>query len=311
MGLSTDYRPDDFANFVGNYSTVESIQKKLDKDDAHVFLITGPSGCGKTTLSRIIARELGALFPDEEPTKSLNYRELDAGDERGIQDIRKLKKNTKLAPIAGAPSRVWLLDEGHSLTKDAQESLLKALEEAKNHVYFIIATTNPEKLKTTLKRRCVHYTLKPVDDGEMLEYLQYIVNERNADVDDEVLEMITESSGGSIGVALSTLSRIIDLEPEDQIDQLQSSEELRTQSIELCRILIKKGKWTSVTKILRGLSQEDPESVRRAVMGYCASILMKEDNPKAYMIMDAFRKPFYDTPKDLLLLAAYESLYSE
>lgn len=312
MPLHTDYRPDAFESFVGSASTVSGIQKKLKgKDPAHVYLITGPSGCGKTTLGRIIGRTVGALLPDEDPEKSLNYREYDSADFRGIDTIRDIRKGLRLSPIGGAKARVWLLDECHQLTKDAQEALLKALEGAKGHVYFVLATTNPEKLKDTLKRRCSEYKVAPVTSDDMMDFLWDIVEWEKKNVPEDILMRIEELAQGSIGKALAILDRVIDLSEEDMKDQLQT-DPTDKQTIDLCRALIKKSKWVTITKIIDGiLKTEEPETARRKILGYCSTILMKEDNSRAYLIMDAFRSPFFDTPKPQFILAAYESLYAE
>lgn len=661
MPLHTDYRPTTFKKFVGSETTVKSIQDKLKKEDhPHVYLITGPSGCGKTTLSRIIARQIGALLKDEDPTKSMNYREYDSADFRGIDTIRDIRKNIKLSPIGGASARLWLLDECfakgslvntphglfpiekiqpfdqvyslagldtvekvfqnkvdvsrvmrlkfnngvatycsdshefftdrgwvfakdltpedfifsfssdilskeksdinllgmndenektlqilreadqllsqspkeisesilqqkllgetqthsnrvpkktiwgsgkektinvqntdkpngtwespitekfqkdekiqsdeqspehnkneeyqkdkwdskymergegrkrethrtsdvisngsglgcgsvgefgeeevrvsnqlqnrhsqqgsfdwggggrtqsqyekeykdrfkkdpnaeflrlenseiyqpgnndesffgvigdteknqgyvifydlqikkhpsyfvngvsvhncHQLTKDAQEALLKALEEAKGHVYFVLATTNPEKLKDTLKRRCAEYKVQPVGESDMIDFLYGIAAEEDKDLPEAVAEKIETLAMGSIGKALSMLDRVIDLKEKDAMNQLEADPEDK-QIIDLCQNLIKKAKWTVIAKIIDSLTKtQEPESIRRAVLGYCSAILMKGENSRAYLIMDAFRNPFYDTPKPQLILAAYESLYAE
>lgn len=312
MPLHTDYRPTTFKKFLGSHTTVKSIQDKLKKEDhPHVYLITGPSGCGKTTLSRIIARQVGALLQDEDPTKAMNYREYDSADFRGIDTIRDIRKNVKLSPIGGASARLWLLDECHQLTKDAQEALLKALEEAKGHVYFVLATTNPEKLKDTLKRRCAEYKVQPVGESDMIDFLYGIAAEEDKDLPEAVAEKIETLAMGSIGKALSMLDRVIDLKEKDAMNQLEADPEDK-QIIDLCQNLIKKAKWTVIAKIIDSLTKtQEPESIRRAVLGYCSAILMKGENSRAYLIMDAFRNPFYDTPKPQLVLAAYESLYSE
>lgn len=312
MPLHTDYRPENFDEFEGNAGVVKSLGMKLKKKGhPHVYLITGPSGCGKTTLSRIIAKEVGALLEGEEPTKSRNYREMDSADFRGIDSIRDIRKNQNFAPIGGAKSRLWLLDECHQLTKDAQEALLKALEEAHGHVYFVLATTEPEKLKDTLKRRCTNYTLAPLPDDDLVDYLQWVCEEESKEVPEKSLRIIAEQAQGSVGKALGILERVIDLEPREMEEQLLISEELEAVAKELCQALVKKVKWSGIAKILTGLKNQDPEKVRRAVLGYCSSILLKKDDPKSYLIMDAFRKPFYDTPRAQLILAAYDSLYSE
>lgn len=312
MPLAKDYRPESLKDFVGSKNVVRALKSKITaKHRPHVFLFTGPSGCGKTTLARILAYHFKALLRDELPGQSMDYTELDAADFRGIDTIRSLRRQMNNKPMR-QPCKLYLLDECHQLTRDAQEALLKALEETPKHIYFVLATTNPEKLKLTLKRRCAHFDLKPLTDKEMFEFLTYIVEEEDKDVPKRILKMLHQESLGSPGVALSLLETIIDLKPKQMMKQVKKAAREKNAAIDLCRSIIKKERWAEIASILRGLknNSQNPESVRRAVLAYCASILLKEENGRAYLIMDAFRDPFYDTPWESLILACYEALYS-
>lgn len=306
MPLHLDYRPERFADFVGSLTTVRSLRAKLDSDDCpHAFLLTGPSGCGKTTLARIIAHKLNA--------GDHNFTEMDSASFRGIDTIRTLRNNMLLAPVGNSDARVWLLDECHQLTKDSQEALLKALEDAPSHVYFILATTDPQKLKDTLKRRCAHYTVTPLKDDEILDYLQWVAEDQDKQVVEEAIDIILEQSAGSLGKALMLLDTIIDLPPDDQEDSVAEKAETEAVAIDLCRALMGAStKWKQIAQILTGLkaNKEDPERIRRAVLGYCSTILLKGKNPQAYLVMDSFRDGFYDAPMAQLILACYEAMHS-
>jgi hypothetical protein len=105
------------------------------------------------------------------------------------------------------------------------------------------------------------------------------------------------------------LEKIIDMDPADMTAAVEQSARDQTQVIDLCRALIEKQKWGTVTKILKGLAEQEPEGVRQAVLGYCASILLKEDQPQAFLVADSFRKPFWESGgKAGLVLACYEAL---
>lgn len=312
MSLHLSYRPDELNEFLGSETTIKALESKLNSEDRpHSYLITGPSGCGKTTLGRIIARKVGALLEDEDPLNSRNYKEMDSADFRGIDTIRNIRQQIRMSPIGGAQSRAWLLDECHQLTKDAQEALLKALEDTPKHVYFILATTDPDKLKDTLKRRCQHFQVSPFSEDLMEEFLKDIVEAEEKKVPDSVIEQIADSSIGSPGKALVILDKIIDLPSEDMEEEIKSISRQLNQAIDLCRAIIKKEKWTKITKILKDLQKDDAEGIRRMVLKYCASILLKKVDSGAFLIMDAFRDPFYDSPYEKLILACYESRYAE
>lgn len=300
MSLITDYRPEELDEFIGSETTVRIVESKMGvQNKPHAYLITGPSGCGKTTMGRIIASMLGA--------SDFNFEEMDSADFRGIDTIRQIRRNMVKSPIGVNKVRVWLLDECHQLSRDAQEALLKALEDTPDHVFFILCTTDPQKLKETLKRRCLHLVVDRVDDDTIVEYLKEIATEyEEKEVSEYLLEVIAEKSDGSIGRALTLLDSIIDLDKDQAQEELDRKEAEINEAIDLCRALIKGAKWKTVSKILIGLKQSNPEKIRRAVLGYCSTVLLKGDNAQAYVVMDCFRKPFYDAPFPQLIMASYE-----
>lgn len=312
MPLHLDYRPDCFEEMVGNATVLKSIQSKLKTDDHnHSILISGPSGCGKTTLARIIATEVGAFDPEKSIKENHNYQEFDTADFRGIDVVRGLNQAIRYYPTGGAPCRAWLLDECHQLTKDAQEALLKALEEIKDHVYIILATTEPNRLKDTLIRRCHHLILTPLEEENMLDFLGEICEEEEVEIPEEMLDLIIEGCEGSPGKALVTLDSIIDLDREDMEEEIKKTQNNLSVSIDLCRALIGKVPWKKIIVILKGLRNENHELIRRGVLGYCTSILLKEQNPRAFLIASSFADPFYDNPYEQLILASFECLYGE
>ena len=313
MPLHLDYRPDTLEDFVGSENTIKALKAKIKSSDPpHVFLFTGPSGCGKTTLARIIARHFGAIGKDEEPEDSLDYRELDSSQDRGIKTMREIRQSSNYPPMS-KPCKAILLDEVHQVTFDAQEALLKPLEEVPKHVFFFLATTDPQKLKTTLKRRCMHFELDPLTDEEMVDFLKGIVSSEEKRVPAKIIEKVADESLGSPGMALGILDKIIDLPPKEMRKVIERVAAEQNAAIDLCRSIFKKDKWANITSIIRGLknTKEDPERVRRAVLGYCATILLKKESPSAYLVMDAFRNPFYDSPWEQLVLACYESRYAD
>ena len=309
--LPVDYRPESFDQFIGSDISVKALKSKLDKDDPpHSYLLTGPSGCGKTTLGRIAA---ALLINPEDPdiTRNLNYVELDAAS-FGLKDtVRDIRKKMKLAPIGGDKARVWLLDECHKLTPDAQEALLKALEDTPGHVYFILATTEPEKLKITLKRRCMTIEVFPVEEDELTVFLDQIINLEEKPIPAKIIELIVDRSLGSPGIALQHLENMIDLDVEDMEAVVQNYEDIQTKSIDLCRSLIAKEKWNRVLKILNGglLDGTNIEGVRIAVLRYAVSVLRKKDDANAFLIADAFQKPLYNDAKERLVIKCYEAIF--
>lgn len=303
MTLAITYRPRTFEEVVGNSGVVSSIKTILKRDIEAIpksWLLTGPSGCGKTTLARIIAESLGC--------KASDLYELDSADFRGIDAVRAIREQMHYAPMEGA-SRVWILDECHQLTKDAQEALLKALEDTPPHVYFILATTEPQKLKPTLKNRCVGYEVEPVNDKDMIQFLKEIVESEGKKCAEVVLKTIAMNALGSCRAALQLLETVIDLSPAKMRDGVKKAAEKQSAVIDLCRALFNGKPWKVVADIIKRMEGEQPESVRLAVMGYCSSILLNgSEAAQAYIVMDSFKESLFTNGKAGLVLMAYEAM---
>lgn len=299
MTLQIDYRPQTLDDVIGNKETVVSLKTNLlRKDPPHAMLFTGATGTGKTTLARIAARMLGCLQRD--------FCELNASDFRGIDTIRDICHQMKYKPIF-SKNKAWLLDECHKLTLDAQEALLKALEDTPKHVYFLLATTNPEKLKPTLKRRCTPFELELLSIKTIGKYLNKVVHQEKKNVPVDVLKQIAQDSLGSLGIAMMILDKILYLNKEDMLQAAKRTAEQQNEVIELCRALMSKRNWKIVSNVLKGIQQE-PESVRRAVLGYFTAVILNGDNPRAYLIMSCFQNNYFNAGKPGLVMSCYEAV---
>lgn len=315
MSLQTRYRPTQLEELVGNRSikaVLTTMFNRKEENKSHAYLLTGESGCGKTTISRIISSHFGAF--DSRADSNPDYQEINIADFSGIDTARAIRRTLSYAPIKGK-YRVFMMDECHRLTGDAQDALLKNIEEPKSHVIFIFATTNPEKLKTTFKRRCTILKVEPLSDLEVFRELSRIVKKERKRIKEEVLDSIVKNSKGSLGIALSMLDKVIDLKSSKlQLKEIQSIDNLETQVIDLCRCLINdRCKWRDASSILTQLKEQnaDPENIRRVVLGYCSSILLKEDNPKAALVLDCFINHFYDSGFPGLIHACYNVYMGE
>ena len=304
MSLYRKYRPKKLNMLRGrkNRETVNSLRTILNrprKDIPHTYLITGPTGCGKTTIGRIIREKLDCADYD--------YKEVDSADFRGIDTIREIRTQLPYSPMAGR-CRVWLLDECHKLSNDAQNALLKALENPPDHVYFILCTTNPEKLLKTIRGRCLPLQVFLLEEHEISRLLRIIAKKEKKKVKKETIEQIALDSLGHPRNALQLLDKIIDLPLEKQLEAARIVAEQHNRIIELCRALMKKKSWKTISKILKGISSEDPEKIRRSVLGYCNSVLLSSDNALAYLIMEAFEEPMWNIGFPGITLACYRIL---
>ena len=303
MTLPNDYRPEDFGEMIGNEGMIKSLGKMMEREEGrpNCYLFTGPSGCGKTTAALIIKDMMNC--------DDLEFTEVNAADTNGIDLVRQIRKEMGFLPSKGL-CRIWFFDECHRLTVPAQEGLLKAMENPPSHVVLIFATTEPEKLKITFKRRCTAYELEPVSNKMLAEHMIAVLKAEEKKAPKEVIKEIIKNSMGSPGIALGILDKVMELDEDEMLESVEKIAEEESQVIELCRAILNRKSWPVVAKILKGLSSE-PESTRRACLGFCSSVLLGDSeklHANAYLVMDAMRGPFYDTGKPGLTLACYEAL---
>lgn len=298
MSLYLKYRPNSFKHVEGNEEVVQALQDMVKDPEncPHAMLFHGPKGNGKTTLARLVAKELGI--------KGSDLREMDVADFRGIDSVREIRKQSQFKALEG-PRRMWILDEGHQLTRDAQNALLKILEDTPSHVYFAICTTDPQKLLPTVKDRCSQFRVTPLDDKEMARLLFKVCKAEKEKPQKKVIYQIVKDSQGHPRQALQTLDQVLRVEPSKRLKAAEKTAEQENESIELCRSLMKNEPWSKVRNILKGLQKEDPESIRRHVLGYAQSVLMNGDNQTAGAILEEFMHPFYDSGFPGLVYACY------
>jgi len=299
MPLHIDYRPSSLEEVIGNESVKESITSIFSrkKDFPHAYLFFGPTGCGKTTMARIIAGMLDC------PADEVN--EYNTANLRGIDTIRTITENCVYTTLTGS-TRVYILDEVHRQTKDAQNALLKLLEEPPKNVYFILCTTDPEKLIPAIAGRCHPFQMKALKPTDMMLLLNKIIEAEGLDVDEypkAILKEITRLSEGLPRNALVLLDTIIDIADEESaIAALSSVSVSEVDLKEICQALLNKSPWDSIRKQVKILTEEtEPEKVRYAVLGYMRSVLLNsKQNDRASMIIDTFSENTYNGGKAIV-----------
>lgn len=303
MELYLKYRPKSLGSVVGQKAAVETLQKLIDKKKIpHAMLFTGPSGCGKTTLARIVKTEVGCGDRD--------FTELNCADFRGVDAVREIRNQMSLSPLKGK-SRVWLIDECHQLTKDAQNALLKMTEDTPKHVYFFFATTDPGKIIATLKNRCTEIKVKLLSTAELSAMVKSVAKAEKLSLAGEVVERLVEVAEGSARRALVILNQIADIEDsDDQLKAIESSD-AKTVGIDIARLLFKPGaRWPEMAKILKTV-EDEPESIRYIILGYARSILLScnpKMTPRAFNLIQIFGDNFYDSKQAGLAAACFEAM---
>jgi DNA polymerase III gamma/tau subunit len=303
------FRPKSLKTVIGQDGAVASLQKLIDKGTIpHAILLTGPSGCGKTTIGRILKETLNCGDSD--------YLEINSADFKGIDMVRDVRRSMNLSPISG-DTRIWLVDEAHKLTSDAQNAFLKLLEDTPEHVYFLLATTDPQKLIKTIHTRCTEVRLVSLSGAALTKVLQRVIEKESLSVSADVVEEIIEAADGSARKALVILQQVAMVEGDEaQVKAIQSTTFTKDQAIDLARLLITTPNptWGDAAKILRALKDEDVEGIRYCVLGYARSCMVgaegKAPNLKlgerAFKIIDIFGRNFYDSKQAGLAAACWE-----
>lgn len=299
LPLHLKYRPQSFEEVIGNETVVDSLKSILSRESGEIrsFLFTGNSGCGKTTLARIIKNELSCGDKD--------FIEYNSANVRGIDTIREISTNCRYAPMTGR-LKIYLLDEVHKITNDAQNALLKLLEDTPKHVRFILCTTDPEKLLQTIRTRCSTFKMNPLRRNQIIKLLKWICEEEKIEVSIKIFTKIADYSDGSARQAIVMLDQVIDIQDEEQALQTLIDASVNEASVLLlCQKLLRRTKWTEVAEVLKGI-EDDPEKVRLAVLGYMGKVLLSSiENETAAKIIELFKDPFYTGGKSLLIATCF------
>ena len=222
QSLYRRYRPQRFGEIRGQRHVVSALQNAIVKGEVgHAYLFHGPRGTGKTTSARVLTKALNCenLSPEGEPCgecescvaieqgRSFDLHELDAASNNKVEDMRDLLAKVNL----GTPGRakVYILDEVHMLTSQAENALLKTLEEPPDHVTWVLATTEPHKVVETIRSRCQVFQLTLLGADEMAEHVRWVSQDAGLDVSDEAVEHVVTAGGGSVRDTLSALDRVV------------------------------------------------------------------------------------------------------
>jgi DNA polymerase-3 subunit gamma/tau len=212
--LARKYRPKTFDEVVGQEHVTNALKSAIAANKvAHAFLFSGPRGVGKTTCARILAKEINKAAPQQDSGtmdfggENMDVIEIDGASNRGIDEARAIRESAMFMAMSGG-YKFYIIDEVHMLTEPAFNALLKTLEEPPEHVKFIFATTDPEKVPTTIRSRCQHFHFKRLSMDVIKAQLKSICKTESLTVDDEALFAIARAAQGGMRDALGILDQL-------------------------------------------------------------------------------------------------------
>ena len=197
QALYRKYRPANLKEMVGQDEAVSLISSQIsDEKIGHAYLFSGPKGVGKTSLARIIAKELGC-----DPV--FDVSEIDAASHNKVDDIRDMNESVNFIATSPGKKRIFILDEVHMLSNAASNAFLKTLEEPPEHVIFILATTEPDRVIETIRSRTTQVVFKKISEAEIIKVLQKISKKENINFNKDILQTIATYSDGSLRDAIN------------------------------------------------------------------------------------------------------------
>lgn len=290
MDLHTKCRPKLLKEVVGQPGVVSSLKAKVRRGEIpHALLFHGPSGCGKTTLARIIATKVGCKQPIE----------VDAATHGGIDDARKLFEGASYKDLSG-DAKCYIIDEAHALSRQAWQALLKTLEEPPDHVFIILCTTEVAKVPRTIQTRCARYKLSEVSRTDLADLIDSVRQREGIDLADEsIIDLIARESMGSPRQALVYLDMVSAAQSRKDAVRIIAAAEQTPDAHALCRVLVDaqsspKAKWQKAHRLLSGMQDASPESIRLIVLAYVtkAALGSKPEACGRYLrIIDEFSRP--------------------
>jgi DNA polymerase III gamma/tau subunit len=303
MSLYNDFRPASLDEIFGNEATVKSLSKFITMSPdkrPHTYMFTGPSGCGKTTLARILANEYGC--------SNMDLIELNAANTRGIEAMREVVDQSHLAPMDGK-ARVVILDESHQLTTPAQQALLKVLEDTPRYAYYIFCTTDPQRIIPTIRNRCTTFQVNTLSPQEIGDLVDGILKVLETTISDNIWEKLIATTDGSPRKALVLLEQLISLDNEEEQEKIIYRSQTETETIELCRALLRGCDWNTVIEIYKGINDKEPEKIRRAILGYMKSVALNSNTDtamKSVGIIAVFENSTFDSGEAGLIRMLYQ-----
>ena len=295
--LYRKFRPTKFSEIVGQEHIKKTLKNQLISDRVgHAYLFNGGRGTGKTTSAKILARAVNCLNPKNgEPCNECeicksalagsltDIVEMDAASNNSVEDIRSIREEVNFLPTK-AKYRVYIIDEVHMLSQGAFNALLKTLEEPPEHVKFILATTEPQKLPATILSRCQRFDFRRISDEDIIKRLKIVCKESNIEISEQALNIIASLSEGAMRDALSILERCIQ-DGETNINEEKIKELVGIPSIKYIHNITEAIIEYDIDKAMDSITEvleegKDLENLLWEIIKYLKDILMQKTNQK-------------------------------
>lgn len=298
--LYRKYRPKTFAEVIGQEHIVKTLRNAVESGIfSHAYLFSGPRGSGKTSIARILAKAINCKNAKEgEPDntcenckdinegRAMDFIEIDAASNRGIDEIRDLKEGIRFTPTR-LKYKVFVIDESHQLTREAANALLKTLEEPPRHAVFVLCTTEVHRMIPTIVSRCQHFGFRQLRVPEIVKSLQDIAKKEGANIERGALELLASNAQGSLRDAKSLLDRVLTfyLRAKEAISAKDLQELLGMVDIEVLStfvdLLFDKKSAKAVEFLNKNLEKGmDPQEFAKNLLDYLRRILILKINPE-------------------------------
>lgn len=309
----TRLRPKSFSEVFGCETNKKSFISHIKSVDGATYLLSGQRGLGKTTFSRLMAKKICKKY--KSPFESVV--EINISDKTGVDNARDIIDECSKGSFFN--STVYILNEFHEATKNFQDAILDLFEHPPKNTFFIICTTEPEKIIKAVLSRCTRYTFYPLKKKDFLEFIKDVQKKENIEIDEKLYDKIFEASFGTPREILSIVESISPLSYDESLEFIsnysvsdaENKEDIKSFNQEL----FKRGSIDNALSILKDL-EYPPETIRRSVLSYFYAIITKpfkdkeQARLKAALCIEAFKGNVYDSGKAGLALAVYE-YYSE